>query len=104
GRTKERCRRARQERFEESFEQLNGHEAVDERTPLRRLMAKEELNRFLGSRDARTRRILLLRGQGWMLSRIGEVFGLTRERVRQVIHKATRAGTHARAPREGRSS
>jgi hypothetical protein len=104
GRTRERCRRARQERFEESFERLNGHEPVDERTPLRRLIAKEEVERLLGSRDARTRRILVLRGRGWTLSDIGEVFGLTRERVRQVIHKATGPGTDARAPREWRSS
>ncbi|MHC5059029.1 MAG: sigma factor-like helix-turn-helix DNA-binding protein [Planctomycetota bacterium] len=104
GRTRERCRRARQERFEDSFERLNGHVTIDERTPLRRLIAKEETERLLGSRDARTRRILVLRGRGWTLSRIGQVFGLTRERVRQVIGEAVRAGAGARPPREGRSS
>ncbi|MHC5057494.1 MAG: sigma factor-like helix-turn-helix DNA-binding protein [Planctomycetota bacterium] len=104
GRTKERCRRARQERFEESFERLNGHEIIDPRTPLRRLIAKEEVERFLGNRDARTRRILGLRGRGWTLSHIGQVFGLTRERVRQVIGEAVRVGADHRPSREGRSS
>jgi len=102
GRTKERCRRAQQERFEDSFERLNGHEIIDPRTPLRRLIAKEDVERLLGSCDARTRPILVLRGRGWTLSHIGQVFGLTRERVRQVIHRATGAG--ARPLREGRSS
>ena len=81
-----------------------GCHVVDERTPLRRLIAKEELDRFLGSRNARTRHILVLRGRGWTLSRIGQVFGLTRERVRQVIAEAVRVGAGARPPREGSRS
>ena len=40
--------------------------------------------------DARTRRILLLRGDGWTLSRIGKLFGITRERVRQIVARARR--------------
>jgi hypothetical protein len=38
--------------------------------------------------DARTRRILVLRGQGWTLARIGQVFGITREWVRQIVARA----------------
>ncbi len=92
GRTGERCRRARQRRFEESLERLNGHEPVDSRTPLRQMIAREEVARVLTRRCERTRRILRLRGRGWTLARIGGLFGLTRERVRQIVSKAIRAG------------
>lgn len=39
-------------------------------------------------RQQRTNRILELRAENWTQKRIGEHFGISRERVRQIISKA----------------
>lgn len=89
GRTKEAMRRTRQGRFEESLARLSGDEPAGGSTPLDLAVAQEEAERLLAPGDARTRHVLLLRGQGWTLERIGGLFGITRERVRQILAQAT---------------
>lgn len=103
GRTREAMRRTRQGRFEDSLARLSGHEPAGGSTPLDVAIAREEAERLLAPGDARrTRRILVLRGQGWTLARIGKLFGITGERVRQIIRKATGADTQAGPSLEGR--
>jgi hypothetical protein len=88
GRTKEAMRRTRQGRFEESLARLSDDEPAGGSTPLDLVIAREEVERLLAPGDARTRHVLLLRGQGWTLAHIGKLFGITRERVRQICARA----------------
>lgn len=55
---------------------------------------KQEKHRsYLRTLDERNKRILELRGLGWTLEKIGYEYGITRERVRQVIEQHENKGT-----------
>ena len=93
GRSLSRFRRTCQRRFEASFERLNGHEPADPRTPLRALVAREEVSRLRGrlaTMSPRTREVVSLRFEGRSLSEIGRRLNLSRERVRQIWIRAKR--------------
>ncbi len=87
GRDLARFRRFCQERFENGFERLNGHEPKDPRTPLDVLVAREEASRAmerLASAGRRAGDVAALRAEGLSLAEIGRRLGVSRERARQI--------------------
>lgn len=59
----------------------------------------EQLEKLLGTLTDREANVLRLRfglydGKNWTLEEVGEVFGVTRERIRQIEHKALRKLRH----------
>jgi RNA polymerase sigma factor (sigma-70 family) len=64
---------------EELRERSNDHEETAEKEE-----ARQKVNRLLRKLSEREQIILKLRSEGMTLSRVGEKFGLTRERIRQI--------------------
>ena len=69
-----------------------------------RRLLREEIEQVLGTLTAREARILRLRfglqdGHSYTLEEVGDKFGLTRERIRQIEHKALRRLRHPRRSR-----
>ncbi len=91
GRNLERFRRTQQKRFERRFEQLNGQEPADGRTPLGALVAREELSRLFAraaTMSPRTRQVVSLRAEDRSLSEIARRLGVSREYVRLIWMRA----------------
>lgn len=68
-------------------------------------LLREEMEQVLGTLTPREARILRLRfglhdGHSYTLEEIGDKFGLTRERIRQIEHKALRRLRHPRRSRK----
>jgi RNA polymerase primary sigma factor len=64
-----------------------------------KLLLREQMGRILGSLNDRERRVLEMRfglkdGQGRTLEEVGQAFGVTRERIRQIEAKALRKLRH----------
>jgi RNA polymerase primary sigma factor len=86
-----------------------GHFIEDDDTPapvesVSRHLLRDQLERALGTLTPREARILRLRfglqdGNCYTLEQVGRKFDLTRERIRQIQHKALRKLRHPRRSR-----
>ena len=97
GRTKERCHRARQERFEAEFVPLADPCPARGTTPLDSAIDREARGRlgdWLSRAGRRVREAVELIAEGRSLAEIGRRLGLSRERARQIrarlVHRMRR--------------
>ena len=86
-----------------------GHFIKDETLPalldtVAQMLLAEEVDKVLATLDPREERVLRLRyglqdGRNYTLEEVGERFGLTRERIRQIEGQALRKLRHPRRSR-----